>query len=39
MAERLVTLPAKVTQGNTIASVHKFPAVKTGHQGEFGAGS
>jgi hypothetical protein len=23
----------------TMASVHKFPAVKTGRQGEFGAGS
>jgi hypothetical protein len=23
----------------SMASVHKFPAIKTGHQGEFGAGS
>jgi hypothetical protein len=30
---------ANGTDKNVMASVHKFPAVKTGRQGEFGAGS
>jgi hypothetical protein len=47
MAERLAPLLATqvarvrnlVPDGPTMESVHKFPAVKTVSQGEFGAGS
>jgi hypothetical protein len=34
----LLPRPLKL-RANPMASVHKFPAVKTGHQREFGAGS
>jgi hypothetical protein len=33
------TLNKDMLMCDTMASVHKFPAVKTGRQGEFGAGS